>query len=124
MEFIKKHWAKIIIALLIIFSLNKCTVACNRATKIDKQSIEIVQKDSIIKVQSDSLNILKIRWSDAQTSQTAYRGIAMGNQQDLINQVESLTNIKNEYEHQINNLKNENNKLKQENNNLKHQLNK
>ena len=124
MEWIKKHWKEVLIGLLIIFSLNKCTVACNRATKIDKQAIELVQKDSIIKVQSDSLNILKIRWSDAQTSQNTYQGIAMGNQQDLIHQVESLTNVKNECERQINNLKAENNKLKQENNQLKQQINK
>ena len=47
----------LLIGLLILFSLNKCTVACNRDTKINKQQTELVQKDSIIKVQADSLNI-------------------------------------------------------------------
>ena len=122
MEFIKKHWVKIVIGLLIIFSLNKCTVACNRDTKINKQSIEIMQKDSIIRAQEDSLNIMRIRWNDAQTSQTAYQGIAMGNQQDLVNQIEKLTNENNDLNVKINKLTSENNKLKYDINQLRTQL--
>ena len=95
MEFIKKHWKEILIGLLIAFSLNKCTVACNRDTKINKQQIELVQKDSIIKIQSDSLNILKIRWADAQTNQSTYQGIALGTKQALIDSVNILKNEKN-----------------------------
>ena len=57
MKFIKKNWKIILIVLLVIFSLNKCTVACNRSHTIDNQSTEIVKKDSIIKSKSDSLNI-------------------------------------------------------------------
>lgn len=117
MDKIKKHWKEILIGLLIVFSLNKCTVACNRDTKISKQEIEIVQKDSIIKVQADSLSILKIRWDDAQKSQSTYQGIAIGNQQSLLNEIESLNN-------EINTLKNHNNKLIKENNQLKHKSNK
>lgn len=112
MNFIKQHWKEILIGLLILFSLNKCTVACNRDTKINKQQTELIQKDSIIKVKTDSLNIMNVRWDDAQQSQTTYRGIALGNQQELINTI-------NELKIENNNLKNENNKLKKENNNLK-----
>jgi len=119
MEFIKKHWVKIVIGLLVIFSLNKCTVACNRDTTINKQAIELVQKDSIIKVQSDSLNILKIRWNDAQNSQNTYQGIALGNQNTLINEIESLNNIIKESKKQIDALVKENNRLKNENKQLK-----
>ena len=90
MEKIKKYWKEILIGLLVIFSLNKCTVACNRDTKIKKQTVAINQKDSLIQSQQDSLNILKIRWSDMQTSQTAYQGLAIGNQQELIQQIEQL----------------------------------
>ena len=36
MEYIKKNWKIILIAILVIFSLNKCTVACNRDTTINK----------------------------------------------------------------------------------------
>ena len=58
MEFIKKNWKIIVIVLLVLFGMNKCTVSCNRGTTINKQQIELVQKDSIIKAQNDSLNIL------------------------------------------------------------------
>ena len=117
MNKIKKHWNTILIVLLIIFSLNKCTVACNRDTTISKQETEIIQKDSIIKAQEDSLSILKIRWNDAQKSQSTYQGIAIGNQQSLLNEIESLNN-------EINALKIHNNKLIKENNQLKHKSNK
>ena len=92
MEKIKKYWKEILICLLIVFSLNKCTTSCSRGSVIKKQNIEIVQKDSIIKIQSDSLNILKIRWNDAQKSQSTYQGIAMGNQQELVNTIGDMKN--------------------------------
>jgi len=119
MEFIKKNWKMILIALLVVFSLNKCTVACNRDTKINKQQTELVQKDSIIKVQADSLNILKIRWDDAQTNKNDIVGVALNSKQELTNQVNQLTNENktlsqkiNQLTSEINNLKNENKKLK------------
>jgi peptidoglycan hydrolase CwlO-like protein len=123
MNFIKRNWQIILIVLLILFGMNKCVSSCNRGTTIDKQGIELVQKDSIIKAQADSLNILKIRWNDAQKSQTTYQGIAMGNQQQLLTEIESLQNIMNEQEKQINALKNQNTKLKNENKQLKQQIN-
>ena len=124
MNYIKKHWKEILIALLVVFSLNKCTVACNRSNTIDNQATEIVKKDSIIKSKLDSLNILKIRWNDAQQSQSTYQGIAIGNQQSLLNKIESLNNIVNTYKEQVDKLKSQNNRLTKENNKLKEQLNK
>lgn len=123
MKNIKKYWREILLGLFVIFSLNKCTVACNRDSVIKNQDIEIAQKDSIIKVKTDSLNILNIRWNDAQNSQSAYQGIAMGNQQELINQISILNNEKESLNSKINSLISENNKLKQENIKLKKQLN-
>ena len=116
MEFIKKNWKIILIALLIVFSLNKCTVACNRDTKINKQQIELVQKDS--------LNILKIRWNDAQKSQDTYQGIAMGNQQELVNTIGEMKTTIEFMTNKVQTLTNENNSLKRENKQLKDQLNK
>ena len=58
MNKVKKYWKEILIGLLVIFSLNKCSTSCSRGSIIKKQNIEISTKDSIIKVQSDSLNIL------------------------------------------------------------------
>lgn len=114
MEKIKKYWKEILIALLVIFCLNKCTTSCSRGRTIKKQNIELTQKDSLIKVQNDSLNILKIRWTDAQTSQNAYQGIAMGNQQELVNQINKLQSEKDDLQVKNNGLSVENKKLKAE----------
>ena len=60
MNKIKKNWKTILIVLLVLFSLNKCTVSCNRQGIIDKQNIEIVKQDSLIKAQNDSIRILNV----------------------------------------------------------------
>ena len=122
MKKIKKYWKEILLGIFIIFSLNKCTVACNRDTTINKQNIEILQKDSIIKIQKDSLNILKIRWDDAQSSQSAYQGIALGNQQELIKQIGELNIEKDNIQNKLDILTTENYKLKKENKQLKSKL--
>lgn len=121
MEFIKKNWKMVLIVLLVVFSLNKCTVACNRDTKINKQQTELVQKDSIIKVQADSLNILKIRWNDAQTNKNDIVGVALNSKQELTNQVNQLTNENKILSQKINQLTSEINNLKRENKQLKSQ---
>lgn len=121
MNKIKQYWKEILIGLLVVFGLNKCTVACNRSTTIDTQKTEIVQKDSIIKVQTDSLNILRIRWNDAQNSQSTYQGIALGNQTELINQINTLKQEKENLSSKVISLTNENNKLKKTINDLKNQ---
>lgn len=123
MNFIKQHWKEILIALLVIFSLNKCSVACNRDAKINNQQTELIQKDSIIKVKSDSLNILKIRWNDFQTSQNRYEGLALGNQHQLLNEIESLQNINNEQSKLIKSQDKQINRLKKENQQLKKRIN-
>ena len=123
MEFIKKNWKMILIVLLVVFSLNKCTVACNRDTKINKQQTELIQKDSIIKIQSDSLNILKIRWSDAQTNKNDLVGVALNTKQELANDVNKLTNDNNVLNNKVNQLTSEINKLKKENKQLNDLLN-
>lgn len=52
---IKKNWKTILIVLLVLFSLNKCTVSCNRQGVIDKQTTELVKKDSIILSSQDTI---------------------------------------------------------------------
>ena len=62
MEYIKKHWKNILLIVLLLFSLSKCTQSCNRAGTIDKMESEnaelVVKKDSIIKALSDSCTVL------------------------------------------------------------------
>ena len=57
-EKLKKNWKTIVIVLLVLFSLNKCTVSCNRGQKLTKANTELVQKDSMIKAMSDSIKTL------------------------------------------------------------------
>lgn len=55
MEKIKKNWHIIVIALLLLFGMSKCTQSCNRSTEINKNITTIEQKDSLIKVLEDSI---------------------------------------------------------------------
>lgn len=123
MKFIQKNWKTILIVLLVVFSLNKCTVACNRDSKIDKQQTELVQKDSIIKAQYDSLNILKVRWNDAQTNKNDIVGVALNSKQELTNQVNQLNSENSTLTQKVNKLTFEVNKLNRENKKLRDQLN-
>ena len=102
---IKRYWKEILIVLLAIMFMNKCTQSCSRATKLDKQNIEIVKKDSIIKQLKSDSTISAIRFEDAKNSNETYRGIATVNQNEMINKIELLSS-------ENSRLKNENNKLK------------
>jgi len=65
MNNLKKHWKEIVIVLLVLFGLNKCTQSCSRGTKLDIISAEydsiIVKKDSTIKVLNDSINAMNVK---------------------------------------------------------------
>ena len=73
-------------------------------------------------LKSDSLNILNIRWTDAQKSQSTYQGIALGNQQELVNKVDEMKTTIETMNSKIQQLTNENSKLKKENKQLKDKL--
>ena len=119
MEWIKKHWKEVLIGLLIIFSLNKCTVACNRGNTVNELNLTnsvLVQKvDSLTKVN----DILSVRLDDGQKSQNAYQNIATGNQKALIDSIAKLRSELNSTQRKLNSIQNENIKLRQENNNLR-----
>lgn len=58
-EFIKKYKIQIIIIILVLFSLNRCTVACNRGLDIDSNNNNIESLKSTLNKQAlmiDSLN--------------------------------------------------------------------
>ena len=55
MEKIKKNWHIIVIVILLLFGMSKCTQSCNRSTEIDNNNTIIQQKDSTIKVLNDSV---------------------------------------------------------------------
>ncbi len=90
MEQIKKHWKNILLVILLLFSLSKCTQSCNRAGEIDKITAEttqvINQKDSTIKVLSDSCTVLN-------TTIKVYQERVSGMQQSLDIQNEAAKRI-------------------------------
>ena len=123
MNKIKQYWKEILIGLLVIFSLNKCTVACNRDSKIKRQSIELVQKDSIINTQADSLKAFSIRWEENQRGQENYQNLATGTKQELVNTIGEMKNTIEFMTNKIQQLTFENNQLKKENKQLKEKIN-
>lgn len=60
MEKLKKNWKTILIVLLIVFSLNKCTVSCNRGSKLTQAEQIISTQDSTIKAMTDSIKTLNV----------------------------------------------------------------
>ena len=122
MKNIKKYWKEILLGIFISLSLNKCTVACNRDATINKQNIEILQKDSIINVQSDSLKAFSIRWEENQKGQANYQTLVAGTKEELTNTISEMKNTIESMTNKIQSLTNENNQLKKENNKLKQQL--
>ena len=102
---IKRNWKNVLLIILLLFSLSKCTSSCTRGRTIDRLNYQIVQMDSIITSNGIELDKLSTRLDDAQSSINNYKGIATGNQQELINKVNTLTD-------ENKTLVNENKKLK------------
>ncbi len=61
---IKKNWKIILIVILLLFGLNKCTQSCNRQTKIDEQTTKIEQLDSALQKKNSEVVSLKRDTSD------------------------------------------------------------
>lgn len=52
---LKKNWKNILIVLLVLFSLNKCTQSCSRGSEINKLTTQIEKSDSIYTEQNKTL---------------------------------------------------------------------
>lgn len=61
MNNITKRWNIIVIVILAVFSLSKCTQSCSRQTIINNKELTIYEKDSLLKVANDSINILNTK---------------------------------------------------------------
>ena len=98
---IKKNWKNILLIILVIFSVSKCTSSCTRGRQIDRLNYQIVQMDSVITSNGIELDKLNTRLDDAQTSIDSYKGIATGNQRDLVDKISILTEEKRNLESQL-----------------------
>lgn len=93
MEKLKKNWYLIVIAILLIFGLSKCSQSCNRQTMIDTQNVELAKRDSTIKVMNDSIVSLSHQ-IDLLTNDKTNQEKLVETQQDAINKInESKKNI-------------------------------
>ena len=110
---IKRNWKNILLIILILFSVSKCTSSCTRGKQIDKLNYQIVQMDSVIHANGIELDKLNMRLDDAQTSIDSYKGIATGNQRDLVDKISTLTEENKQLKKQVTSLTKENTKLNQ-----------
>ena len=110
---IKRNWKNILLIILILFSVSKCTSSCTRGKQIDKLNYQIIQMDSVIHANGIELDKLNMRLDDAQTSIDSYKGIATGNKRDLVDKVSTLTEENKQLKKQVTSLTKENTKLNQ-----------
>ena len=108
---IKRNWKNILLIVLILFSVSKCTSSCTRGRQIDRLNYQIVQMDSVIHANGIELDKLNMRLDDAQISIDSYKGIATGNQRDLVDKVSALTEENKHLKSQVTSLTKENTKL-------------
>lgn len=57
---LKYNWKNILLVILIIFSLTKCTQSCNRGISLSNKDNEIRKKDSIINIREHFIDSLVI----------------------------------------------------------------
>lgn len=102
MNKLKKNWKEILIILLILFGMNKCTVSCNRGSKLNKANKEIVYKDSLNKAMADSIKSLNVTianladkngmLSEFNRQQTKSDSLNRAAQKEQLNQVKNMVN--------------------------------
>lgn len=97
-EKIKQHWKVILLCLLAVLWMNRCSVACSRESKIEnlEDHIEfrdslLVDRDSVINALSNEL-ILKNALLDSEKSHNDnFTSIATDNQAELLKKVYNLS---------------------------------
>lgn len=102
MDKLKKNWKEILICILILFAMNKCTVSCNRGSKLNKANQELVYKDSVNKVMSDSIKSLNVTISNLSDKngmltefnrqQSKSDSLNRATQKEQMNQVKNMVN--------------------------------
>jgi len=110
---LKKNWKNILLILLIIFSMSKCTSSCSRGREINRLNVQIEQLDSIVVAKGIEYDKQSIELQGVKTSIDSYKGIATGNQKELVDKVTSLTEENRNLTNKVNSLNKENKKLKE-----------
>ena len=92
-DFLNKHWKNIVIIILVLFSLNKCTVSCNRGNKLKQTNIEIAQRDSVITDMNDTIKHLKSEIQILNEKLTGIQNVANAKDEAIRNITEAKKNI-------------------------------
>lgn len=114
LDTLKKNWKNIVLILLVLFSFSKCTSSCSRGKQIDRLNYQIVQMDSVITAQGIAFDKQSIELEGAKTSIDNYKGIATGNQKELVDKVTQLTEENKNLQSKVNSLVKERDKLKKQ----------
>lgn len=116
-DFLDKYWKVIVICIATILLMGQCS-SCNRDNRVERKDKEIAaisnQKDSI----QTAYNHLYERFEDSQNHNNNFSSIAQGNQNALINKVDSLRSVIVEQNTMINNLQKDIKSLQSINNEL------
>lgn len=92
-DFLNKYWKNIVIVILVLFSLNKCTVSCNRGNKLKQTNIEIAQRDSVITDMNDTIKHLKSEIQILNEKLTGIQNVANAKDEAIRNITEAKKNI-------------------------------
>ena len=118
-EYFTKHWKVILICLLTVMWMSKCTTSCSRGTEIKRQTKTIEQldsaitkKDSIILDYSNRLNTATEMLNMEREHNGNFTTIASGNQSELNNKIKTLTEDNAKLKRLVNDLARENTELK------------
>ena len=121
-EKIKQHWKVILLCLLVVLWMNRCSVACSRESKIEKLEDQVERRDSLIREMSYELDMKNALLDSEKSHNSNFTSIASGNQAELMKRIYNLTEentkLKEENKHQ----KKLNNDLSKENGILRIQL--
>ncbi len=97
-EKIKQHWKVILICLLTMMWMSKCTTSCSRGKEIKRQAKEIavldstiISKDSLIRELTFDINMKEGLLDAADKHSENFTSIASDNQIILVNKVRKLT---------------------------------
>ncbi len=94
-----KHWKNILLIILVLFSLSKCTSSCNRKMEINRLNTQIEVLDSTLAVRDSIIHDNEfeiVRLNEGLNSEKKHNDnfatIATGNQTELTNKINQLTN--------------------------------
>lgn len=119
-EYFTKHWKVILLCLMTVMWMSKCTTSCSRGTEIKRQSRTIEQldstiskKDSIILDYSNRLNTTTEMLNMEREHNGNFTVIASGNQTELNDKIKTLTEDNANLKRLVKSLAKENTELKE-----------